>query len=127
MKRFITFLCILALTFGYAQQETSRPVASTDWFRILDTDLRSWDYQIEQLFTEFQVNGTAIGADFQGAYSNAAIDLSDVTLNHSGSAGPVMIRAGSYGSPVTSSDPHQSGMIRLYSRNAALTDDGTCF
>ena len=76
--------------------------------------------------------GIAIGActdgiTFTGAYADSCIDFSAVTLNHSGSSGPVMIRAGSYGSPVTSSDPHQSGMIRLYSRNSALTDDGTGF
>ena len=69
-----------------------------------------------------QTGGVA-GLDFIGAYTNAAIDLSNVTLNHTGSAGPVMIRAGTYGSPVTSSDAGQSGMIRLYGRNSALTDD----
>ena len=63
-----------------------------------------------------------IGVAFTGAYSDSCIDFSDVTLNHSGSSGPVMIRAGTYGSPVTSSDSGQSGMIRLYSRNSALTD-----
>ncbi|KKK48703.1 hypothetical protein LCGC14_3142450, partial [marine sediment metagenome] len=63
-----------------------------------------------------------IGVAFTGAYSDSCIDFSDVTLNHSGSSGPVMIRAGTYGSPVTSSDSGQSGMIRLYGRNSALTD-----
>ncbi len=69
----------------------------------------------------------AIGLDFDGTYTNAAIDLTSVVLNYSGSSGPVMIRAGTYGSPVTSSDPHQSGMIRLYGKNTATTDDGTGF
>lgn len=71
--------------------------------------------------------GVSVGHTFSGAFSDSCIDFSDVTLNHSGSSGPVMIRAGSYGSPVTSADPHQSGMIRLYSRNSALTDDATGF
>ena len=125
MRKLLILFCLVSLVF--AQKPTTRPVVSTDWLRILDTDVNSWDYTIEQLFTEFQVNGTAIGIDFQGAYSNAAIDLTDVTLNHSGSSGPVMIRAGTYGSPVSSSDPHQSGMIRLYGMNDAATDDGTGF
>lgn len=67
------------------------------------------------------------GFNFTGAYSSQALDFSNVTLNHTGSSGPVMLRAGTYASPVTSSDPHQSGMIRLYGRNSALTDDGTGF
>ncbi len=82
-----------------------------------------WDESADALL----LTGTVIGLDMQGAYTNAAIDLTDVVLNHSGSSGPVLIRAGTYGSPVTSSDPHQSGMIRLYSRNSALTEDGTGF
>jgi len=69
----------------------------------------------------------SVGIEFAGAYKHAAIDFSGVTLNHTGSAGPVMIRAGTYGSPVESSDPHQSGMIRLYGRNSATTDSGTGF
>ena len=73
------------------------------------------------------IDGSASGLDMQGAYTSAAIDLTDVVLNHSGSSGPVMIRAGTYGSPVSSSDPHQSGMIRLYGSNDAATDDGTGF
>jgi len=79
------------------------------------------------LYGEPLIYGTATGLDFQGAYSNAAIDLSDIVLNHSGSSGPVMIRAGSYASPVTSADAHQSGMIRLYGSNSATVDDGTGF
>ena len=98
-------------------------IEGTDWFLPMST--------AEGTFTTahpiVHSGGIAEGIDMQGAYTNAAIDLSDVTLNHTGSAGPVMIRAGSYGSPVTSSDPHQSGMIRLYGRNSALTDDGTGF
>ena len=67
------------------------------------------------------------GIAFGGAHASAAIDFSDITLNHSGSSGPVMLRAGTYASPVSSTDPHQSGMIRLYGANSATTDDGTGF
>jgi len=67
------------------------------------------------------------GIAFTGTYSDSAIDFSDVTLDHSGAGGPVMIRAGTYASPVASSDPHQSGMIRLYGSNDSTTDDGTGF
>ncbi len=76
---------------------------------------------------DMTINGTANGLSFEGAYTSAALDFSDVTLNHSGSSGPVMMRAGFYATPVTSSDPHQSGFVRLYGRNSALTDDGTGF
>ena len=72
---------------------------------------------------DITIDGTASGLDMQGAYTSAAIDLTDVTLNHGGSSGPVMIRAGTYAAPVTSSDAGQSGMIRLYGRNSATTDD----
>ena len=74
-----------------------------------------WDQQLI-----LSADDTGLG--FKGAYSNACIDFTNVTLNHSGSSGPVMIRAGTYASPVTSSDSGQSGMIRLYGRNSALTD-----
>ena len=76
---------------------------------------------------DMTINGTANGLSFEGAYTSAALDFSDVTLNHSGASGPVMLRAGTYASPVSSSDPHQSGMIRLYGANSATTDDGTGF
>ncbi len=81
----------------------------------------------ETFTTVIVEGGVAEGIDMQGAYTNAAIDLTDVVLDHSGSSGPVMIRAGTYGSPVSSSDPHQSGMVRLYGSNSAITDDGTGF
>ena len=71
---------------------------------------------------DVQIDGTASGLDMQGAYTSAAIDLTDVTLNYGGSSGPVMIRAGTYAAPVTSSDAGQSGMIRLYGANSATTD-----
>jgi hypothetical protein len=69
------------------------------------------------------VDGAADGLGFTGAYTDAALDFTNVTLNHGGSSGPVMMRAGTYGSPVSSSDAGQSGMIRLYGANSATTDD----
>ena len=74
-----------------------------------------WDQQLI-----LSADDTGLG--FTGAYSNACVDFTNVTLNHSGSSGPVMIRAGTYASPVTSSDSGQSGMIRLYGKNTATTD-----
>lgn len=71
---------------------------------------------------DVEIDGSVHGLNFVGAYTSAALDFSDVVLNHGGSAGPVMLRAGTYNSPVTSADAGQSGMIRLYSRNSALTD-----
>ncbi len=69
------------------------------------------------------IETAATGLTFAGTYTDSAIDLSDVTLNYSGAGGPVMIRAGTYANPVTSSDAGQSGMIRLYGSNSATTDD----
>ena len=73
------------------------------------------------------IDGTVSGLSFTGAYTNSALNFTNVTLDHSGASGPVMMRAGTYASPVSSSDPHQSGMIRLYGTNSAITDDGTGF
>jgi len=64
-----------------------------------------------------------IGIDPSGAFTGSVIDFSDVTIDHTGSGGPNFIRAGTYGSPVSSSDAGQSGMIRLYGTNSATTDD----
>lgn len=75
--------------------------------------------------TGIAINACTDGITFTGAYTDSCIDFSDVTLNFSGSSGPVMIRAGTYGSPVTSSDSGQSGMIRLYGKNTATTDSET--
>jgi len=73
--------------------------------------------------TAIAIGAATDGITFTGAYADSCIDFTAVTLNHTGSSGPVMIRAGTYGSPVTSSDAGQSSMIRLYGRNSALTDD----
>ena len=105
MKK-ITILLVIMLSFILAQTTTETSTPSV----------------ISQTVTVTDEAGVT-GYDFQGSYTNAAIDFSDVVLNHSGSGGPVMIRAGTYGSPVTSSDAGQSGFIRLYGRNSALTDD----
>lgn len=78
--------------------------------------LSSWPYDVA-------LAGSVSGLSFSGAYTNSAINFSGVTLNHAGSSGPVMIRAGTYASPVTSTDAGQSGMIRLYGANSTTTDD----
>ncbi len=127
MRKLLILVLLIGLSF--AQKPTTRTPASTDWVRLLDTNGAGWDQTITQIFNaEIPVTGgKSVGIDLDGSYSNAAIDLTGVVLDHSGSSGPVMIRAGTYGSPVSSSDPHQSGMIRLYGSNDAATDDGTGF
>ncbi len=74
--------------------------------------------------------GVTGGISFSGNYTGsgfACIDFTDATLDHTGSSGAAFIRAGTYGTPVSSSDAHQSGMIRLYGSNDAASDDGTGF
>ena len=114
---------------AFAQKPTGRIPVAGDYVKLLNSEGQAWDQTISQILNaEIPIiGGKAIGIDLDGSYSNAAIDLSGVVLNHSGSSGPVMIRAGTYGSPVSSSDPHQSGMIRLYGSNDAASDDGTGF
>lgn len=51
---------------------------------------------------------------FDGTYTSSAIDFTGSTIDHTGSGGPTLIRAGTYGSPISNSDEDQSGMIRLY-------------
>ena len=41
-----------------------------------------WDESADALL----IKGTSEGLDLQGSYTNAAIDLTDVVLNHSGSS-----------------------------------------
>ena len=116
------------------------PISGKEWARIQWIGGELSDFNTASIATltlgtvdafsttgDITIDGTASGLDLQGAYTNAAIDLTDVVLDHSGSSGPVMIRAGTYAAPVTSADPHQSGMIRMYGRNSATTDDGTGF
>lgn len=88
---------------------------------------KAWRITSTGILTPTSDNVAATGINFIGSYTNAGIDFTDVTLDHTGSSGPVMIRAGTYGDPVASADPHQSGMIRLYGSNSAVTDDGTGF
>jgi len=143
MKKLILITLILVLFIPIFAKTTNRAEykftnLANDEFMVYSSAVRKWINSTAPTFTDviadsiyvrtINVPGaTATGINMQGAYTNAAIDLSDVVLDHSGSSGPVMIRAGSYGSPVTSSDPHQSGMIRLYGSNDAATDVGTGF
>lgn len=123
MRKLLTLALLIGLSF--AQKPTTRTPEATDYVRILDSASRGWDHTLTQIFNaEIPITGgKGVGVDLQGSYTNAAIDLTDVTLNYSGSSGPVMIRAGTYGSPVSSSDAGQSGMIRLYGLSTATSDD----
>ncbi len=127
MKKILFLIVLIGIVF--AQKPTTRTPVAGDYVGILDSEGQAWHQTMSQILNaEIPIiGGKAVGIDLDGAYSNAAIDLSGVVLNHSGSSGPVMIRAGTYASPVTSSDAHQSGMIRLYGSNDAAADDGTGF
>lgn len=131
---------LLLLTIGYTQfyqreTKTRSLIPRLDSYYDVGREGREYDslfvdnavfiaITTDSVYTKFlEVDGTVIGIDFQGAYTNAALDFTDVTLNHGGSSGPVFIRAGTYASPVSSSDAGQSGMIRLYGLNTATTDD----
>jgi len=70
------------------------------------------------------VGTVATGIDFTGTYTGNCIDFTDITIDHTGSNGPCMIRAGTYASPVANADEDQSGMIRLYGETSA---DGSSY
>lgn len=59
------------------------------------------------------------GLDFTGTYTGNVIDLGNNTIDHTGSNGPCLIRAGTYASPVTHADEDQSGFIRMYGNTTA--------
>uniref|UniRef100_A0A6M3IGA3 Uncharacterized protein n=1 Tax=viral metagenome TaxID=1070528 RepID=A0A6M3IGA3_9ZZZZ len=56
---------------------------------------------------------------FNGTFTDDCLDFTSVAINHTGSNGPCLIRAGTYASPVSNADEDQSGMIRLYSTTSA--------
>ena len=69
------------------------------------------------------------GISFNNSCSGDFIDFSGVTYEPTGSAGPCLIRAGTYGNPATTTfvenaDEDQSGFIRLYGATSA---DGTSY
>jgi len=65
------------------------------------------------------VGTVATGIDFTGTYTGNAIDFSSSTHVPTGSNGPCLIRAGTYGTPITNSSEDQSGLIRLYMETSA--------
>jgi len=76
------------------------------------------------------IGTAATGLDFTGTYTGNVIDFSNVTIDHTGSAGPCMIRAGTYTAVpdetnfVQNADEDQSGFIRLYGATSA---DGSSY
>ena len=64
------------------------------------------------------------GLDFPGTYTDNVIDLSNITIDYTGSSGPSPIRIGTYGTPLANADEDQSGMLRLYGQTSA---DGTSY
>jgi len=70
------------------------------------------------------IGTVATGLDFTGTYTGNAIDFSSSTHVPTGSNGPCLIRAGTYGTPITNSSEDQSGLIRLYMETSA---DGSSY
>jgi len=70
--------------------------------------------------TGISLTGAATtGINFAGTYSGNGIDFSSCTYTPTGSNGPCLIRAGSYGTPLAMTSEAQSGLIRLYMENTA--------
>ncbi len=57
--------------------------------------------------------------DFTGTYTGNVIDLSNITIDYTGSSGPAPFRIGTYSSPLMNADEDQSGMLRLYGQTSA--------
>jgi len=71
-------------------------------------------------FKTITLAGTTVtGIDFTGTYTGNVIDFTDVTIDHTGSNGPALLRAGTYASPLSNSDEDQSGLLRLYTTTDA--------
>ncbi len=65
------------------------------------------------------IGTSATGIDFTGTYTGNAIDLSNITIDYTGSSGPAPFRIGTYASPLANSDEDQSGLLRLYTTTDA--------
>ncbi len=89
----------------------------------IDGGTSKWQYGLfiedDSCLVGITVGSAATGLDFTGTYTGNVIDLSNATVDHTGSGGPCLIRAGTYAAPVTNADEDQSGMIRLYSETSA--------
>ena len=68
---------------------------------------------------KIKLTGGTTGIDFTGTYTENVIDLSNITIDYTGSSGPAPIRIGTYGSPLANADEDQSGMLRLYGQTSA--------
>uniref|UniRef100_A0A6M3KI32 Uncharacterized protein n=1 Tax=viral metagenome TaxID=1070528 RepID=A0A6M3KI32_9ZZZZ len=70
------------------------------------------------------IGTVATGIDFTGTYTGNVIDFSSSTHVPTGSNGPGLIRAGTYGTPITNTSEDQSGLVRLYMETSA---DGSSY
>ena len=70
------------------------------------------------------IGTVATGIDFTGTYTGNLIDFSSSTHVPTGSNGPCLIRAGTYGTPITNTSEDQSGLVRLYMSTSA---DGSSY
>jgi len=116
-------LAFAGVTGGYTFDDTVGSSDTTAGFEV--TGAATAGFKVTGACTAGISIGTcATGIDFTGTYTGNCIDFTDITINHTGSAGPCMIRAGTYGDPATTTfvenaDEDQSGMIRLYGATSA--------
>lgn len=127
------FMKRIRLTSPTAGQLIKLDTDAVTWINSNDIVLDSLDIRIITVDTIFVYDravigesggSTAIGLDFQGTYTGDIIDFTDTTVDHTGSGGPCLIRAGTYASPISNADEDQSGFIRLYGTTSA---DGTSY
>lgn len=113
MKYSVLFLLLISVAgFGYNEVINNALLRGK-----IVGDLNAF-IDVDSLYVDHLVNSTNL--IFSGdTLTDDAIDFSSVVINHTGSGGPCLIRAGTYGSPVSNSDEDQSGMIRLYSTTDA--------
>ncbi len=93
-----------------------------------DPNQGDWEYGLYMpdatVSTGIKIGSCTTHINLSGAFTGNSIDFSSVTYVPTGSAGPCLIRAGSYDVPLTNSATDQSGLIRLYMQTSA---DGSSY
>ena len=87
--------------------------------------LTNWGIASTDYGIRIENTGTLVtGIGFAGAYTGNVVDFSGITYVPTGSAGPCLIRCGSYNVPLANNVVDQSGLIRLYMQTSA---DGSSY
>ena len=127
---FLLFICLCSLGYGQVVIDLDKTYIDSTWVSIeVDTLYLAKDSiyltasgdTLKIIADTVLINGMLMPT---GTYTSNVIDFSNVTIDHTGSNGPVLIRAGTYGSPMTNADEDQSGLIRMYTETSA---DGTSY